>query len=64
MATPGQRLSFQGRRLAVEHEDGPDPVEQELADPVEETQQVGVGDRIATAVAKPFHSLKSDFKVV
>ena len=61
MASPGKRLSLQRRRLAIEYEDGSDAVKQKLANSMEQTQQVGVGYRVSTAVTETFHSLYGKF---
>ena len=56
-APPTKGLLLQGGGLPVEHEDGSDPVEQELADPVEEAEKVRVGHGIAGLVPEPLHGL-------
>lgn len=52
-----QSLFLQQRRVPVKHKDRPDAEEEQLADAVEESEEVGVLDTVTFTVPHPLHCL-------
>ncbi len=52
-----QRLLFEKGRGSIKHEDGFDPVVQQLTDAMEQQDQVGIWDRLSLSRAHALNSL-------
>lgn len=52
-----QRLFLEQRRVSVVHEHGPDAEEQQLAEPVEEREEMSVLNRIPVSIPNAFDRL-------